>query len=252
MSERIEGFVAKINTKTGNGRRGAWTLYTGRIEKADGTEYPDWINFGFDAPGFKEGDYISFDVERNDGRVEFVKGSGKKPKNPPARKAKGGGGKSGGGQSGQSGGGRRGGGGGGYAGGGNKFDGSGIQNTMNPIDAQRVGLSAARTAALETVALLLGNNALPLTKAANKAGEAARYDEIMAALDKITVRFYHDTTTGRLLESVADEGKKKAPASADDLPDGDEGAPENGDGDPRDEGNDPATDGGDLDDDIPF
>lgn len=248
MSDRYEGFVAKINTKDGRGKRGPWTLYTGKIEKADGTEYPDWVSFGFDAPPFKEGDYIAFDVEVEGDRVKAVKGTFKKPKNPPQRQRKGGGG----GQQAASGGGQKKASGGSYSSsGGGKFDGTGIQNRTNPVDAQRMGLTASRTAALEAVSILLANGALPLTKAGTKAGEAARYEEITKALDKLTVRFYQDVVTGRLLETVADEGKVKPP-QANDLPDGDDPQDDAADDGAADAGDDTATGEEPDDDAIPY
>lgn len=192
---KYEGFIAKLSTKTGEGARGPWALYSAKVEKADGTEYQDWVSFGFDEPKFKEGDYVSFDVETVDGRVKYIKDSGRKPKNPPARAQKSKGAtsdKKSYQQRGQS--------------AAVKYDGTGIQNRSNPVDAQRMGLSNAREMAIGMVTLLLANNALPLSKAANKAGEAKRYEELMSQVDKITVRYFNDVISGRLLETVADEG----------------------------------------------
>ncbi len=239
-NDKYEGFVAKINTKSGNGKRGPWTLYTVKVEKADGTEYPDWVRLGFDEPPIKEGDYVSFEVETDDGGVKrYVKNTLRKPKNAPARKAK---------QSAQNGGngGSRGGYKGGNGGGGNRFDGTGIQNQANPKDAQRMGICASRTAAIETVALLLSANGLPLTAAKTKAGEAARFEEITAAIDKLTVRYYGDTTSDRLLETVQDEKatEAKAPDALPDQPDAEE----------ADATSDETEAGGEVDgdDDIPY
>lgn len=191
------GFVAKINTKSGNGKRGEWTLYTVKIEKAEGGEYADWINFGFDAPPFKEGDYVTFEAESDDaGVVRFTKKTLRLPKNPPQRAAKAGKGRpQAGGQDQRA------------PAGAGRFD----KQPTHPEDAKRIGLSAARTAALEFAGLLIAKDALPLTKAGTKAGEAARFEEITAVIDKLTVRFYHDVATGRLLDSVSDIGEVKKP-----------------------------------------
>lgn len=211
MSQKFEGFIARISKKTGTNNRGPWTLLSVKIEKTDGTEYEPWISLGFDVPAdaVQEGDYISLEAEEKDGRWKLVPKTLRKPKNPPARATK----QRPQGSGGSSRGNYRGGG-----GGGNKFDGTGIQNRTNPIDAKRMGLSHARTSALQAVELLLGANALPLTKAGTKAGEAARYEEITAAIDKLTVKFFNDIEQERLLKTVADEGAP-APERANDLPD---------------------------------
>lgn len=59
---------------------------------------------------------------------------------------------------------------------------------------------------LRAAALLLEHDGIPMTKASNKAGEAKRFEEIVAVIDKLTVKFYRDAETGRLLETVADMG----------------------------------------------
>jgi hypothetical protein len=86
----------------------------------------------------------------------------------------------------------------------------------HPEDAQRMTYAAARTAALEMVSVLLQNNALPVSAASNKAGSAKRFDEIAAAVDKLTVKFYHDGLSLRILDTVADTEPSTAPKS--DLP----------------------------------
>jgi hypothetical protein len=59
--------------------------------------------------------------------------------------------------------------------------------------------------------VLLTHNALPMSGAAFKAGEAKRFSEITAMIDKLTVKFYNDAATGRLLETVADTVIDTAP-----------------------------------------
>jgi hypothetical protein len=210
----FKGFVARINEKGGTNARGPWTVYSVKIEKDDGTEYDEWVSLGFEKPPIAEGDYVSFDTTVKDGRHSLTKGTMKKPKNPPSRtqKQKSGGGAKGGGSS-------R----GNYGGGGAKFDGTGIQNRTNPIDARRMGLSHARSSAIDVVTLLLSSNALPLTKATTKAGESARFDEIVAAVDKLTVKFFNDIEQDRLVSTVADTGEIKKP-EAEPLPDAGEQA----------------------------
>ena len=191
MSQTIfKGFVAKLGKKEGTGKRGPWTLYSAKLEKEDGTEYQEWISFGFDDPGIAEGDYIEVKAVQDNGRWKAEQH--RKPKNPPARKPK---------AQGQGGGGfRKGFGGGGFG-----------KSPTNPEDVKRIAYANARDHAIRIVDLLLANDALPLTKASTKAGEAVRYEEILAAVNKLTVQLQIDGTTLRLLESVADAGASKKP-----------------------------------------
>jgi hypothetical protein len=195
----FKGFVGRINTKSGDG----WTLYSAKIQKADGSEYKEWVSFGFEeqfeAFNVKEGDYVKIETQNIKGneRAQTVK----KLKNPPEKPApveRNSGGNSG------------------FKGnkGGKKFDGSGIQNRTNPVDVERMSYANARDAAIKVVALLLSEKALPLSKADTKAGEQKRFAEITAMIDKLTVQFQKDGVSLRVLESVADSrvaAKEPAP-----------------------------------------
>jgi hypothetical protein len=180
MSQEIKGFVKKLNVKEGTGKRGAWKAYSGRIELDDGTEFDGWVSFGFEAPPFKEGDYVKFSAEKDDkGYLKMLKGSGKVSKNPPARAT--------------------------------TQNAAGVETPVgdfnrqtNPEDARRMGYANARTAAIEVIKLLVEVDGLPLTKAVTKAAEAKRFDEVLAAVDKLTVRFYNDGVSLRQLTVVAD------------------------------------------------
>jgi hypothetical protein len=55
-----------------------------------------------------------------------------------------------------------------------------------------------------------------MSKAKGKAGTAARFEEITSAIDKLTVQFFYDNASGRLLDEVADREPMKEPAP---LPD---------------------------------
>jgi hypothetical protein len=90
MSE-FRGFVIKINTKTGQGKRGPWTAYSLKLEGEDGVEIKEWLSYGFTAPKFKEGDYVKLNAEKDDkGYLKIDVDSVKVAKNPPARAGKGG------------------------------------------------------------------------------------------------------------------------------------------------------------------
>lgn len=216
---KVEGFVAFINEKRGESARGPWTAYSVKMVGADGVEDPRWYRFGFDAPSFKDdkstggnGDYVMFEADIKDGvSAQFVPGTGQLVKNPPDRtapqrvKSGGGGGAP-----------RRG-------GGGPKltksamFGDIGGYNTED--DVRRISMSHAQEMAIDTVSLLLQHDGLPITGAKTKAGQAARFEEITAAIDKKTVEYFFDTASGRLLDSVADDGAeaeaKAAPLPAD-------------------------------------
>jgi len=71
-------------------------------------------------------------------------------------------------------------------------------------------LASARTAALDAIDLLLRNDALPMSAAKTKAGQASRFDEVTAAIDKLTVEYFFDSATGRKLVTVADAGSKES------------------------------------------
>jgi hypothetical protein len=195
----FKGFVGRINQK--NAPDGSWTLYSTKIQKPDGSEYDQWVSFGFEPPAVKEGDYVKIltKTERGSERAQEVK----KLKNPPERpappqRAAGTGAP------------RRGGGGGNFK-----------KSPTNPEDVQRISYASARTAAIDVVKMLIDAKALPLSKADSKAGETKRFAEIMAAIDKFTVQFQKDGVSLRILESIADaravETKKPAP-----LPDSEE------------------------------
>ena len=220
MTTKYRGFVAKLGTKTGEGKRGPWTLYSVKIEKEDGSEYPDWVSLGFDEPSCKEGDFIVLEANDDNGRQKLVPGTLKRVKNGPARKQKaaapakkawGGGG-----------------------GGGFKAD---------PDKDRRITFMNCRTAAVEFIALLEKLDALPISAAATKAGKAKREEEIVAILDKYTVRFFGDTVSVplRVLETVPDIGiveQKKADGKLPDADEGDDDDTDDDDVDAEGEGDD--------------
>lgn len=213
---KVEGFVEKIFEKGGNNGRGPWLARSLKLQRASGEVDPRFYQFGFAEPlpsggfkalAFKEGDYVAFEAEVKDDKVaQFVPGSGSKPKNPPARPAapaQNGGGKSG--YQGK-------GGGGGYKPRPpveSKLFGQIGQNSTED-DVRRISYSNARSAALEAVDILLRNDALPMSAAKTKAGQASRFEEVTAAIDKLTVEYFYDNATGRKLTTVADAGSKES------------------------------------------
>lgn len=187
----FKGFVAAINSKSGRTSKGkSWTVYSMKVEKEDGTEYDKWISCGFTEPDVKKGDYVKITTETNEkGYENAVDGGIKKLKNAPARVGKGGDSASG--------------------------------KNVSSSTQQSIHYQNSRNLAVAVLGILNDKDALPLSAAKTAAGAAKRYEEIMALVDKLTVRFFYDAETLRLLTSVTDEGK---PAAADgELPEDDDG-----------------------------
>lgn len=170
------GFIQKVAVKTGKGKKPPfkpYTLYSLKLADENGVELEQWFGAGFNKPEVKEGDYVLLTAEQNSLGYWDVKGI-KPLKNAPAKASA-------------------------PASGGNT-SGSTI-STQSSIHYQ-----SARNCAIEVIKLLVETKSLPVSAAQTKAGEAKRYEEIMALVDKLTVRFYVDTETQRILESVTDEG----------------------------------------------
>ena len=188
------GFLKKINEKTGRGKRGAWTLYSGKIEKEDGTEYDDWISFGFDKPSVKEGDYVTITTKEDAKGYQKVE-TVEQHKNAPAKA-------------------------------GAAVASRASSNVAAPSGGKErsIHYQSARKDAITMLECLISIDALPITSAKGKAGEAKRYEELMDLVDKLTVRYYNDTETQRILETVADEGANEEDISP--VPDAEQAADE--------------------------
>lgn len=174
MAQVFKGFVGRINEKAGRGRKGPWTLYSTKLQDANGEDSTDWLSFGFDKPNVKEGDYVKVTVDKDDKGYDRVT-EVKKLKNPPARAE--------------------------------KASSSGSESSDAGVSKQSsIHYQNSRTAAIETVKLLMEADALALPKANTKPGEAKRFAIITSSIDKFTVQYYNDLETMRLLETVADAG----------------------------------------------
>lgn len=186
MSQEYKGFVAKIGEKQGKGKNGRpWTVYSCRVEQADGTEYPDWFSLGFEAPKFKQGDYVKFTAAKNErGYLAVDEGSVQVAKNPPARAGKRDEGAK--------------------VGGGSSHGNSDFNRQTNPEDAKRMSWANARGHAVELLGLMSELDALTLSSGTGAAAKVKRHEEVLAIVDKLTVKFYNDSITLRLLETVAD------------------------------------------------
>lgn len=188
------GFISKINSVTKNKKsgNGTFTLHSLRIVDKDGNDIDGWFNNGFDPIEAKQGDYVKFEATpsqygKGHNNFDIVKGSLKVSKNPPAAPA----------AATESGPTRSGGGGG--------------------SQSKNIHYQNSRTAALGAVGLLLEHGGLALPATQSKAGAANRYDLIVGAIDKLTVKYFNDLESFRLLETVADTFE--FPTGDGDLPD---------------------------------
>lgn len=185
---KASGFVVRVFSTGGKSAKGPWAADSLKIQDSDGTEDPYFYRLGFRdkgkldvAPPLAEGDYVSFDYEDNDDTSRnVVKGSLKKPAKAPAAppaKATSSGGSTGGG---------------------------GSSERQEAIHFQN-----SRTAAIAVVGILLENKGLPVSGKSTKAGEAERFDQIIEAIDSLTVKYFKDAEDhSRLLDVYADVGER--------------------------------------------
>lgn len=172
----FKGFVQKIAVKSGKSKRPpykSYTLYSIKLADEKGVELEQWFGAGFEAPPVKEGDYVEVNAEQNDAGYWDVKGI-KPLKNAPAKVS--------------------------------ASPASAVSSGSNISTQASIHYQSSRNAAIEVLKLLVETKSLPVSSAQTKAGEAKRYEEIMALVDKLTVRFYVDTETQRILKTVTDEG----------------------------------------------
>lgn len=187
-------FVQKVNSKSGTNRNGnPYTLYSLKLSDKDGNELPGWYQCGFDRPPCKEGDYVKLEATPKGNNFDVVKGSIKVSKNPPAAPTP------------------------------RSSSPSGASGTSKGggRTQQNIHYQNSRTAAIGVVELLIDNKALPLVKADSKAGAESRYEVIVGAVNKLTVQFFNDLETLRLLETVSDAGEIDTSGDGE-LPDAEE------------------------------
>lgn len=203
------GVVEKVYKKHGTNKNGKpYTLYSAKVQGLE-----QWASFGFKDPEIDEGDVVKLRGEIDDRnfrvsqhRIE-TKGEGK----PAAQARQGGGGKP-------------------------NFAANAASRDAYFKDKEkhdreerepRIQYQAARKDALEFLQVLAAQDALPITAASGKGNKAKRFEELEEIVDKLTVRFYKDTLTLRVLERVQDSEEGVAPVAipedvsteADDLDD---------------------------------
>jgi len=189
MSELI-AYVDDIQIKTGVGRNNKpYTVYNVLCTTKSGESKR--IGWGFNAPSFKAGEWIKTSTVTNDrGYEEYQKNAPVEVKSGPAPTATQGDASS---------------------------SGTAPGNASPSQTQQNIHYQNSRTAAIELTGLLLENNALPISSAKAKAGEAKRFEQIIEAVEKLTVQLYNDLDTFRLFEKHADSGEVVVPTE-DEIP----------------------------------
>jgi hypothetical protein len=201
------GDVVKVLTRKVDGRNGPITAYSVKVAKPDGEEYDEWIGFGFKKPDVEEGDSVKISAKKENGFWKAVdvevtetadqeeeagdeQDSGESGSTVPAEKS------------------------------------APAASSKKISKQQYIHYQNSRTAALELVALLLQNKAAPLAATEGKAGTAKRFEEVVALVDKLTVKYFHDLETFRLVNDIEDAYEAPAPATgafdADETTDDDE------------------------------
>lgn len=213
MSEVTTGFVEVINKYSPQGAD--WTAYSMKIMDTDGKVSDTWYQLGFKpVDNIAEGDYIRFTHKEGKKGARSVELSSikKAPADKtPEKPASSFGGNKGAYK-------------GGKAGSGavvktsELFGEIGGYNTED--DIRRMSYSAARASAIDVISALLAADALPISGAKTKAGQADRFETVTSAIDKLTVEFYFDAATGRKIEVYSDDGSLSGGSQSDELPDG--------------------------------
>lgn len=182
----FEGEIAIISKREVKLRNGPGTAYSAKVVKPDGVEYDEWIGFGFKEPDCKQGDSVIITAKQENGywkaidvQVTKVATVGAAAPAAPAS------GPSGSTESSAS------------------SAPQASSSSKRTVD-QNIHYQNSRSAAIELTDLLLKHDAVPLSKTTGKAGQAARYEELTALVNKLTVILYHDLATFRLVNDIAD------------------------------------------------
>jgi hypothetical protein len=176
---QYQGEIAFLDERSGKSKKPPYrpyTMYNIKL-KLDSGELSPGISAGFEKPTFNKGDYVVIQT-RQDGQYERVDTIAAADRPVPSKPV---------------------------AAGSSSVSGETAGDGQADRQTQIV-LQHSQEMAIAEVALLIANNALPLSSAAGKAGTVKRFEEIHKAVQKLTVELFFDVVTGRLLESVADAG----------------------------------------------
>lgn len=175
-----------------DGRNGPITAYSAKITKPDGEEYEEWVGFGFKKPECEQGDHVVITAKQEKGfwkavDVEVTQKAEESEEQTPDSDSESG--KSGTkGRSVQS----------------ARPESSTSTGTKSTATSKQIHYQNSRTAALALADLLLKHKAAPLSAKAGKGGEAERFEEVTALVDKLTVKLFHDLETFRLVKDIED------------------------------------------------
>lgn len=192
------GEIAVLNGKTIPGRNGPITAWSAKVVKPDGEEYDEWVGFGFTRPECEKGDEVVITAKKEKGFWKAVDVEVTKKADSDEQDS----------ESGET---------------GTKEPSasSAPQGSSGGLNKdQRIQYQHSQEMAIQLANLLFATKALPLSATAGKAGEAARNEEVLAVVNKLTVQLHNDVTTGRLLKDVEDG--YEAPEAAEAGFDGDE------------------------------
>lgn len=192
------GYVEAITTRDGVNKNGKpYTMYNVKlVEKTGDTTY---VGFGFNPPSFKEGQWIKAVVEQN-GQYLNYKGGNLSVADGPAPAG-----------SGQPSTGRAT---GGSSGGSRNEYWENKEKRDIEVTQPRIQYQAARKDAVQLVSAMLSHESLPISVAQGKTGESKRYEQILDYVEKLTVQFYQDTESLRVLDKHADAGTVETETAA--------------------------------------
>lgn len=192
------GKIIKINGRSVQTKRGPSTVYSMILQQENGQE-SGWIGLGFTAPTVQEGQWVDVEVYKNKGGYDTVDVINVIENRTPKAAAQ--------------------------AAAANAGAGTAVRKPF--IDRNdSIVYQSSRKDALSLVEVLISQGALPISSAKTAAGTAKRYDEIRALVDKLTVQYYFDVQTLRVLEQVEDAGEIEddsgsLPSEDDDSSEGD-------------------------------
>jgi hypothetical protein len=206
-TKTFTGTLVVLNTKKGNGARGPWTAYSGKVVRPNGEEYEEWLSFGFKKPDCAQGDEVVITAKKEEGfwkvtDVEVTKPADSEESGSVASSGSGTGASSAGSSVPQE---------------------SSSSKASPSGKEQKIHYQNSRTAAIQVADLLLKHKAVPLSATTGKAGEAKRFEEVTALVNKLTVILYHDLESFRLVNDIEDvyEAQPAAEPGFDDAQEGD-------------------------------
>lgn len=186
------GFIRNTNARQSKpGAKKAWTAYSAEIHALDGKVTK--IGFGFDQPSVGFGDYVTLEANEQNGYLQVDQTTIQRLDPPkqeePKRLA----------DTAQA----------------ASTEGAGPIVNRGADRQESIVMQHSQEMAIRFLEVLASHDALPFSKAAGKAATAKRFEEFVGSLDKLTVKFYNDSMTTRILATVQDMGVIDTSASSD-------------------------------------